>query len=84
MLADDQRRLLGEFIRTHRERARPQSAGGRRRTPGLRREELAAPLDETLYFAGEATDIDESGTVGGALASGIRAAKEIIRGRSPK
>jgi transcriptional regulator with XRE-family HTH domain len=36
---------LGEFIRSHRERVTPQSAGlpggGRRRTPGLRREELA-------------------------------------------
>ena len=42
------------------------------------REELAAPLEDTLYFAGEATDVDESGTVGGALASGIRAAKEIL------
>jgi monoamine oxidase len=42
------------------------------------REELAAPLDETLYFAGEATDTEQSGTVGGALASGIRAAKEIL------
>jgi transcriptional regulator with XRE-family HTH domain len=42
MPANDQRRLLGEFIRAHRERARPQPALGRRRTPGLRREELAA------------------------------------------
>lgn len=41
MLEIDQRRLLGEFIRAHRERAQPVSAG-RRRTPGLRREELAA------------------------------------------
>jgi len=41
------------------------------------RQELAAPLEETLYFAGEATDIEQSGTVGGALASGLRAAKEI-------
>jgi len=36
---------LGEFIRLHRERIQPQSVGlrsdGRRRTPGLRREELA-------------------------------------------
>ncbi|MYM34081.1 helix-turn-helix domain-containing protein [Duganella sp. FT94W] len=36
---------LGEFIRAHRERTTPASvglpAGGRRRTPGLRREELA-------------------------------------------
>jgi Flavin containing amine oxidoreductase len=42
------------------------------------RDELAAPLEETLYFAGEATDTEQSGTVGGALASGIRAAKEIL------
>jgi monoamine oxidase len=42
------------------------------------REELAAPLEETLYFAGEATDTEQSGTVGGALASGLRAAKEIL------
>ncbi len=42
MLNDDHRRLLGAFIRAHRERARPASSGGRRRTPGLRREELAA------------------------------------------
>ncbi|WP_343730137.1 helix-turn-helix transcriptional regulator [Duganella sp.] len=40
---------LGEFIRAHRERTTPQSvgmpAGGRRRTPGLRREELAQLCD---------------------------------------
>ncbi|HKU46306.1 MAG TPA: FAD-dependent oxidoreductase, partial [Burkholderiales bacterium] len=42
------------------------------------REELAAPIEGTLYFAGEATDVEQSGTVGGALASGIRAAKEIL------
>jgi transcriptional regulator with XRE-family HTH domain len=41
MLNADQRRLLGEFIRAHRERAQPVESGGRRRTPGLRREELA-------------------------------------------
>jgi monoamine oxidase len=46
------------------------------------REHLAAPLEETLFFAGEATDTEQSGTVGGALASGIRAAKEIL-GRNP-
>jgi transcriptional regulator with XRE-family HTH domain len=42
MLDLDQRRLLGAFIRAHRERARPSGSSGRRRTPGLRREELAA------------------------------------------
>ena len=34
--------MLGEFVRTHRERIHPSAAVGRRRTPGLRREELAA------------------------------------------
>ena len=42
MLEADQRRLLGEFVRAHRERMRPTAATGRRRTSGLRREELAA------------------------------------------
>jgi transcriptional regulator with XRE-family HTH domain len=42
MLGTDQRRLLGEFVRAHRERLLPAEATARRRTPGLRREELAA------------------------------------------
>ncbi|HEX2940715.1 MAG TPA: helix-turn-helix transcriptional regulator [Rhodopila sp.] len=42
MLDADQRRLLGDFVRAQRERACPAAPGGRRRTPGLRREELAA------------------------------------------
>jgi monoamine oxidase len=42
------------------------------------REKLAEPLEDTLYFAGEATDTEASGTVGGALASGLRAAREIL------
>jgi len=42
MTSPDQRRLLGAFIRAHRERLPPEGAPGRRRTPGLRREELAA------------------------------------------
>ena len=42
MLIPDERRLLGDFLRAHRERLRPADAGQRRRTPGLRREELAA------------------------------------------
>ena len=41
MLDDDQRRLLGEFVRAHRERVTVRAGAGRRRTPGLRREELA-------------------------------------------
>ena len=44
------------------------------------RADLARPLADTLFFAGEATDTqDESGTVAGALASGTRAADEVLR-----
>jgi hypothetical protein len=42
MLSEEQRRLLGRFIRSHRERVAPSVPTRRRRTPGLRREELAA------------------------------------------
>jgi len=35
-------------------------------------------FEGTLYFAGEATDVEQSGTVGGALASGQRAARELL------
>jgi monoamine oxidase len=44
------------------------------------REALAAPLAGTLFFAGEATSVDDSGTVAGALASGQRAARELLKG----
>jgi|SRR5579864_126330 len=40
---------------------------------------LSAPIDNTLFFAGEATDITgNNGTVHGAIASGIRAARDIF------
>jgi monoamine oxidase len=43
------------------------------------RSALAAPLEDTLFFAGEATDTqDEAATVTGALQSGDRAAREVI------
>ncbi|HEX2200085.1 MAG TPA: NAD(P)/FAD-dependent oxidoreductase [Burkholderiales bacterium] len=42
------------------------------------RQALAAPLAQTLFFAGEATSTDDSGTVAGALASGRRAARELL------
>jgi monoamine oxidase len=47
------------------------------------RRELAKPLQETLYFAGEATDTEgEAATVTGALNSGRRAAREILSQKS--
>ena len=43
-------------------------------------EALASPIENTLFFAGEATDISgHNGTVHGAIASGRRAASEIQR-----
>lgn len=42
------------------------------------RERLAEPLEDVLFFAGEATALKgEAGTVGGALKSGVRAAREV-------
>jgi monoamine oxidase len=47
---------------------------------GAARGILAQPLEDTLFFAGEATDTaDEAGTVAGALQSGVRAAREVLR-----
>jgi transcriptional regulator with XRE-family HTH domain len=51
----DARRALGAFLRTHRERMPHQTAGAipqprRRRTPGLRREELAASCGVSLTW----------------------------------
>jgi monoamine oxidase len=43
------------------------------------RERLAEPLDRTVFFAGEATDPEEAGTVAGALRSGERAAHEVLK-----
>jgi len=40
---------------------------------------LARPIAGTLHFAGEATDRTQSGTVPGAIASGRRAAHQILR-----
>ncbi|HLY92708.1 MAG TPA: NAD(P)/FAD-dependent oxidoreductase [Candidatus Angelobacter sp.] len=41
---------------------------------------LAAPVAETLYFAGEATNCDGyNGTVHGAIATGFRAAEELLQ-----
>jgi monoamine oxidase len=46
---------------------------------------LAAPVDNTLFFAGEATDVDGlNGTVHAAIASGRRAALEIAKSAKVK
>jgi monoamine oxidase len=43
-------------------------------------QKLATPVENTLFFAGEATDTSgHNGTVHGAIASGYRAAQEILR-----
>ena len=42
--------------------------------------EMAEPVENTLYFAGEHTDTEgHSGTVHGAIATGRRAAKQVLR-----
>ncbi|HEY3861547.1 MAG TPA: NAD(P)/FAD-dependent oxidoreductase [Verrucomicrobiae bacterium] len=44
---------------------------------------LAEPLKETLFFAGEATISDaQTGTTFGALESGLRAARQILGGKT--
>jgi len=44
------------------------------------RRALAFPVEDTLYFAGEATDTEgHAATVHGALASGRRAARQILK-----
>ena len=72
------RQLLEVF--THDWRSDPYSLGaysfaaaGREKTP----ERLAQPVADTLFFAGEATS-EALGTVHGALASGLRAANQIL------
>jgi monoamine oxidase len=41
--------------------------------------QLAMPLEDTLFFAGEATEFNgHQGTVSGAIATGERAAREIL------
>lgn len=44
--------------------------------------QLSVPVDETLFFAGEHTDVTGHwGTVHGALRSGVRAAEQILHAR---
>jgi transcriptional regulator with XRE-family HTH domain len=72
------RQELGSFIRSHRERLTPQmlglEAGRRRRTPGLRREELAqlAGVSATWY-----TWIEQGRDVGVSPAALVRLARVL-------
>ncbi len=43
------------------------------------RPDLAAPVDDVLFFAGEATHPNRAATVHGALESGYRAADEVMK-----
>ncbi|MEU7477902.1 helix-turn-helix transcriptional regulator [Lentzea sp. NPDC042327] len=74
----DQRRELGAFLRSRRERLSPAEAGlpntSRRRTPGLRREELAvlAGISATWYtYLEQGRDVRASGQVLTALAAAL-------------
>ena len=73
-------RLLA--VRTHDWQSDPWSRGAYSYVTvggGNAADALARPLESTLYFAGEAAHADEMGTVAGALASGRRAARRIVR-----
>lgn len=53
------------------------AVGGRGAHDALRK-----PLRDTLFFAGEATSSDETGTVSGAIDSGRRAARAVLKART--
>lgn len=79
LLPGDQRRQLGAFLRAHREALAPDAAGqharGRRRTPGLRREEVAqlCGLSTTWYtWVEQGRDIALSATALARLADALR------------
>lgn len=79
LLPADQRRLLGAFLRTHRERLAPAAVGlpggGRRRTPGLRREEVAqrGGVSTVWYtWVEQGRDIALSGVALARLAAALR------------
>jgi len=40
-------------------------------------------VEDTLFFAGEATDVEQTGTVSGAIASGRRAARQVLVALGP-
>jgi monoamine oxidase len=44
-------------------------------------EQLAKPLQDTIYFAGEATNAKQTGTVAGAIESGRKAARRLLKSK---
>jgi transcriptional regulator with XRE-family HTH domain len=77
-LSERRRRELADFLRTRREKLKPEVVGlnqfVRRRTPGLRREEVAdrAGVGTTWYtWLEQARDIQPSGDVLGRLATAL-------------
>ncbi|NUT48568.1 MAG: helix-turn-helix domain-containing protein [Saccharothrix sp.] len=78
-MTDHRKRELGAFLRARRERLKPQDVGlvasGRRRTPGLRREEVAqlSGVGLTWYtWLEQGRDIPSSRQVIEALATALR------------
>jgi transcriptional regulator with XRE-family HTH domain len=98
-LPEDQRRLLGAFLRAHREALPPDASGhrasppARRRTPGLRREEVAqlCGLSTTWYtWVEQGRDIALSAGALARLAGALRLSPaerrylfELTRRRDP-
>jgi transcriptional regulator with XRE-family HTH domain len=78
-LSEGQRKALGDFLRAQRARLTPASlglgAGGRRRTPGLRREEVAQAcgMSATWYtWLEQGRDVSASPQALGALAAALQ------------
>lgn len=82
MLQIDARRSL-EIVHFHNWQRDPFGRGAYSyaKVGGLRaRNQLGAPLENTLFFAGEATALEGyAGTVAGAFDSGVRAAEEVLQ-----
>ncbi|WP_260927306.1 helix-turn-helix transcriptional regulator [Novosphingobium sp. 9] len=77
MTSDEQRYLLGAFVRARREKVAAPSGARRRRTPGLRREELAerAGIGTTwLAWIEQGREIRPSAEALGRLAEGLNLA----------
>jgi monoamine oxidase len=80
-IPEDRLRKLVLAAYSHDWGADPFSRGAYAYVPvnGLKAQQtLAYELNDTLFFAGEATSVGHIGTVHGAIASGERAAAEIL------